>query len=178
MQVTAGTLKGREFSSPPGFRAHPMSDRIKNALFNTLGDIEGLTVLDAFGGSGALAFEAISRSAKEAVICEMNRRVIDTIRRNIQSLGVQEAVKLKQMSIYTYANNADESFDLVLIDPPFDQWQEQEPEKLVKLLSPGGLMVISMPQNQPIASVKGLELLKRARYGKAALVFLRSSQTT
>ncbi|MCA9330109.1 RsmD family RNA methyltransferase, partial [Candidatus Saccharibacteria bacterium] len=63
MRIISGKLGSRQFIAPKGFATHPMGDRVRTALFNTLGDIVGLTVLDAFGGSGAISFEAISRGA-------------------------------------------------------------------------------------------------------------------
>jgi 16S rRNA (guanine966-N2)-methyltransferase len=67
MRVVAGSLKGRIFNEPSGHQTHPMSEKVRGALFNALGDIEGLSVLDAFAGSGALSFEAVSRGAKSVV---------------------------------------------------------------------------------------------------------------
>ena len=63
MRIIAGTLKGQQFQTPHSHKTHPMGDKIRGALFNVLGDIEGLSFLDAFSGSGALAFEAASRGA-------------------------------------------------------------------------------------------------------------------
>ena len=70
MRIIAGDLKGREFKSPRGRTTRPMSEKTRGALFNTLGDIEGLSVLDGFAGSGALVFEAISRGAVSALAIE------------------------------------------------------------------------------------------------------------
>jgi 16S rRNA (guanine966-N2)-methyltransferase len=67
VRIIAGSLKGRTFSEPHGHRTHPMSEKVRGALFNALGDIEGLTFLDAFAGSGALSFEAASRGAKSVI---------------------------------------------------------------------------------------------------------------
>ena len=67
MRVIAGRLGGRLFDSPHTRRTHPMSDKARGALFNMLGDIEGMHVLDPFAGTGALSFEAISRGAASAL---------------------------------------------------------------------------------------------------------------
>jgi 16S rRNA (guanine(966)-N(2))-methyltransferase RsmD len=77
MRIIAGTLGGRTFESPHGRRTHPMSDKVRGSLFNTLGDIDGLTILDAFAGSGALAFEAISRGAEHVLAIEIDNRAQD-----------------------------------------------------------------------------------------------------
>src|SRR5580704_8750565 len=93
MRVIAGYLGGRSFNSPGGHRTHPMSDKVRGAIFGVLGDIKGLTVLDAFAGSGALAIEAISRGAKSAVAIEVDKRAHAIIVENIQALGLEARVK-------------------------------------------------------------------------------------
>ncbi len=71
MRVIAGWLGGQNFDSPKSNRVHPMSDKMRGAIFGVLGDIKGLTVLDAFSGSGALAIESISRGAKSAIAIDV-----------------------------------------------------------------------------------------------------------
>ena len=72
MRVIAGRLGGRNFDSPKTQRTHPMSDKVRGALFNALGDLGGLTVLDAFAGSGACSLEAASRGATEVLAIDIN----------------------------------------------------------------------------------------------------------
>ena len=67
MRIISGVLGGRVFKAPNGNKTHPMSEKIRGAMFNSLGDISGLTVLDAFSGSGAVAIEAFSRGAEHVV---------------------------------------------------------------------------------------------------------------
>src|SRR6185312_1690039 len=94
LRVVAGALGGRVFDSPDGHRTHPMSERVRGGLFNALGDIENLTVLDAFAGSGALGFEAISRGAASVLAVEIDKRAQDAISRNIRTLGLAKQMKL------------------------------------------------------------------------------------
>src|SRR5437763_9364629 len=93
MRIIAGSLKGRIFRDPPGHHSHPMSDKARGALFNALGDIEGLTFLDAMAGSGALVFEAISRGAKSAVAVEQNRAPYKFIKQSAKELDIEDRVK-------------------------------------------------------------------------------------
>src|SRR3954470_23836038 len=93
MRIIAGQLKGQQFQAPHGHKTHPMSDKMRGALFNVLGDIEGLTFLDAFAGSGALAFEAASRGAKAVTAIEIDNSAHKTIGQNIKALHISTQVK-------------------------------------------------------------------------------------
>src|SRR5262245_30096392 len=94
MRIIAGRLGGRLFESPHTSRTHPMSDKARGALFNVLGDINDLSVLDPFAGTGALSFEAVSRGAAHATAIESDRLAQKVIQGNISSLGLQNQVKL------------------------------------------------------------------------------------
>ncbi|MFO0882462.1 MAG: RsmD family RNA methyltransferase [Candidatus Saccharimonadales bacterium] len=94
MRIIAGTLRGRNFDSPHSHKTHPMSEKMRGALFNVLGDITDLTIFDAYGGSGAVAFEAVSRGAKKALITEVDVTVAKVITGNIKKLGLDEKVPI------------------------------------------------------------------------------------
>ena len=90
MRVVAGRLGGRRLRAPRGRDTRPTSDRVREALFSMLGALEGARVLDLFGGSGALAIEALSRGASSAVIVERDGRAVEVIRANLDALGLGE----------------------------------------------------------------------------------------
>ena len=96
MRIITGKLGHHLFDSPKGRQTHPMSEKIRGALFNMLGDINNLTVLDAFGGSGALAFESISRGARSAYILEPDKTAFKIIVQNIATLGISDQVVAKK----------------------------------------------------------------------------------
>ncbi len=175
MRIIAGTLGSRQFKSPPGHRTHPMGDRIRTALFNTLGDISGLTMLDAFAGSGALSFEAISRGVKHATMLEMDRDAYDVIQENITTLRLEDRTQLIHINArsWSYRNNT-ERFDLVFCDPPYDQIQETVIEKLAKHTREGGLMVLSLPLHGDIRLPEDkFEKVADKTYGTVNLRFFR-----
>src|SRR5579883_2683533 len=105
MRIVAGTLGGRQFEAPKGHRTHPMSDKVRGALFNMLGDISGLTVFDAFAGSGALSFEAISRGAKSAVAVDIDKSAHKTILKNAKQLGVPAQLKAIRANASGWSDN-------------------------------------------------------------------------
>jgi 16S rRNA (guanine966-N2)-methyltransferase len=174
MRVIAGTLKGRQFNSPGGHRTHPMSDKIRGAIFNILGDIKGLTVVDAFAGSGALCFEAISRGAKSVLAIELDKIAVRTIKENIELLGVEDRVTLLPGTSKGWSNrHKDLKFDLVLCDPPYDKVQIAHIQKLVNNVTPSGLLVLSWPSFLESPELVGMEQIRSNVYGNARVVFFR-----
>lgn len=174
LRVIGGSLGGRQFASPPGRRAHPMSDRIRGALFNALGDLSGLTVLDGFGGSGALSFEAISRGADSVLICEKEPRVATTIAKNIAALGLEGQIKLFTGNVYSWMNHHPDQFDVVLVDPPYQDFAGQKLPKLLSAVKSGGIMAVSHPSDASLPELDAKQL-KAKRYANAALAFYRKT---
>ena len=180
MRVIAGYLGSRQFDAPRGVATHPMGDRVRTALFNTLGDIKGLTILDAFGGSGALTFEALSRGAKHVTVLEIDREAYEVINHNINNLELADKTTLFHINArsWSYRNNT-ERFDLIFCDPPYNQLQETIIEKLAKHTKPGGLMVLSLPPHGDIRLPKEhFELVANKSYGDATLAFYRRLRST
>lgn len=178
MRIIAGSLGGRIFSSPHSHATHPMSDRVRGALFNALGDIAGLTVLDAFAGSGALAFEAVSRGARLAVAIDNDKSAQRTIAENITALGIRQRVKLIRSAAGAWLATAveDQRFDIVLCDPPYQDLQVATLERLAHRVSPEGIMVLSWPGREAPPVFVGLNLVLQKSYGDAQLLFYRASE--
>lgn len=174
MRVIAGQLGGRIFDSPHVTRTHPMSEKMCGALFAILGDIEDLTVLDAFAGSGALSFEACSRGALRATAIEIDRQSAKTIARNIEKLGLQKTVQLVQASNESWMRtNTEVRFDIVLCDPPYDNPQLETVGKLAKYVARGGILVLSYPSSEAIPELPDLGCIEQRSYGDARLIFYR-----
>lgn len=175
MRIIAGQLKGRTFDSPKGHRTHPMSDKMRGALFAMLGDIEDLTVLDAFAGSGALSFEAISRGAASALAIDADISAQRAIAENIAKLGLEQLVKMVRASANAWlGTNEGASFDLVLCDPPYDNLQESLIARLAHAVRTQGLLVLSWPGAEPLPQLEGLKLEAARRYGDSQLGFYRA----
>jgi 16S rRNA (guanine966-N2)-methyltransferase len=169
VRVIAGRLGGRHFDSPHGNRTHPMSDKIRGALFNTLGELGGLSVLDAFAGSGALSFEAISRGATKVVAIDSDRAAIRAFTENIKSLGLGHQVKIIGAAAGAWLTTSDEKFDIVLADPPYNNVQL---ELLVRLAERAtNLFVVSLPPQINLDLGAQFEIASNKSYGDAQLVF-------
>ncbi len=175
MRVIAGILGGRQFASPHSHNTHPMSDRARGALFNVLGDISGLQVLDAFSGSGALAFEAISRGAESVLAIDSDRAAQRAIEQNIRDLGVANKVKLVKASTNAWLQtNPENRFDIILCDPPYEDLQPNLLKRLADRVLTGGIVVLSLPPNaNTTLSEPDYELVAHKDYGDAQLFFYR-----
>ena len=175
MRIIAGTLKGRTFDAPHGHRTHPMSDKMRGALFAILGDIDGQEVLDAFAGSGAISFEAISRGASRVTAIESDRLAQRAIAGGIASLGLQDRAKLISASVGAWLSTSDRMFDIVIADPPYDDLQQPLLARLTDRVKRGGLFVLSWPGNLPPPVLDPLMLVSQKSYGDGQLIFYRSA---
>lgn len=175
MRIIAGRLGGRVFLSPRGHRTHPMSDKGRGALFNALGDIEGLSVLDAFAGTGALGFEAISRGAAQVTAIERDLGAQKAIAANIDSLGLTAEIKLVKANAAGWLKTSDATFDLVLLDPPFDDLQPALLARLAGRTRAGGTAVFSLPPIAQIELPAEFRYLTAKEYGDNKLVFYRKT---
>ena len=152
-----------------------MSDKVRGGLFNALGDIEGLAVLDAFAGSGALSFEAVSRGASQAVAIDIDPDAHVAMNKNIRALGFTSSVKSIRANVNSWSdNNPSITFDIILCDPPYDGLR---PDLLIKLAHHaelGGVIVYSLPPNTSLnLPTSDYQLLSTKSYGDAQLVFYR-----
>lgn len=178
MRVIAGTLGGRHFESPHGHRTHPMAEKVRGGLFNALGDIDGLTVLDAYSGSGALAIEAISRGAKHVIAVDIDKNAHLTITKNVQSLGLESQVQAVRARIVAWLyRNSTAQFDLIFADPPYNDIHDKTLEKLAVRLKQNGIIIYSLPPNDRFTlPAEKYEKVAEKSYGDATLHFYRKIQ--
>jgi 16S rRNA (guanine966-N2)-methyltransferase len=169
VRVIAGAFKGRTLHAPRGKRTRPTADRVREALFSMLGPLDGARVLDLFAGSGALAIEALSRGAAEAVLVERDPRAVAAIERNLEPLGA--AATVRRRDVLDYLRDSDEGpFDLVFADPPYDAASRLAAplgEELPKLVSEGARIVIESDKRKQLELA--LPLLRERSYGDTAI---------
>jgi 16S rRNA (guanine966-N2)-methyltransferase len=171
MRVIAGSLRGRRLSAPRGAeRTRPTSDRVREALFATLGDIDGVSVLDLFAGTGALGIEALSRGASSALFVERDRAALRALRANLEALELREPHALvrsgEALAALRAARKRGETYDLVFLDPPYGQARELEgplSATLPAILKPAARAVVESDRRSPL--VLALEPLREKRYG-------------
>ncbi len=153
-----------------------MGERIRGAMFNSLGDISGKTILDAFAGTGAVGLEALSRGSAQATFIEKDRVAQKKIEENISDLGVQSQARVVKTSVLNWLDTAEkEKFDLIFADPPYDDMQLSTVARLAPYLKPKGLMILSHPGRESAPTVNGVVVVDKRSYGDAALAFYQTS---
>ncbi len=179
MRVIAGTLGGRRLRAPAGRATRPTSDRVREALFSMLGEIDGARVLDLFAGSGALGIEALSRGAAHAVFVERDAAAAAVLRANLRALGVgrerAEVRRADAQATLRHASRSGEKYDLVFIDPPYGEastWSPRLSASLPELLAPGGRAVAESDRRLPLAL--GLPVETERRYGDTSITIHRN----
>ena len=127
MRVVAGELGGRRLIAPEGMTTRPTTDRVREAVFNSLtaaGLIEDAVVADLFAGSGALGIEALSRGAAKCTFVERDRGALVALRQNIAALRIEDRTTVVTSDVLAWVP-AMRNIDIALIDPPytFDAWE-------------------------------------------------------
>jgi 16S rRNA (guanine966-N2)-methyltransferase len=192
MRITGGTLRSRALRAPRGQATRPTSDRVREALFGILasaGVLEGARVLDLYAGTGALAFEALSRGAARATLVESSRDALAAVRANVASLGVEDRAHVVAGDVRDVARLLARvrvsvgacagPFDLVLADPPWalvDAGQVTRAlEELVAagLLAPDARVVLEHAARSLAPEIGGLVRGETRRYGDTALTFYK-----
>ncbi len=178
LRVIAGSAKGRKLKMPPGDSTRPVMDRVKQALFNILGDdIQSATFLDLFAGSGGIGIEALSRGAAHATFVESQALAARTIQANLLLTGFTEQARLVRTDVFIYLRNDPRAgFDFVYIAPP--QYHALWLETLKVLdarpawVNPDGLAIVQIdPREFSAPPLEHFQLLDQRKYGNTLLCF-------
>ena len=184
MRVISGSAKGHRLYAVPGEATRPITDRVKESLFNILGDfIVGAWVLDLFAGTGAVGIEALSRGAAYAVFVDKSPIALRTVRRNLEHTRLGERATLIQADVFRYlAGPVKQPFHLVYVAPPqYRGWWiraikilDERPEWLVSSSVGNGVVVAQMhPREYQTMALSHLSINDTRRYGSTLLCFYR-----
>lgn len=169
MRIIGGKYRHRLISFPDDMaHTRPTKDRIREAVFSALGDINGFQVLDLYAGSGSMGIEAISRGAKHAIFVDISSLAIKTIKDNISNLNIDssdyEIIKNNDLAAIESFKQRNLKFDLVVLDPPYEQG---EYEKIAELLVDSNLLnenaIIVMETNRAI-TLENIDYQKNKEY--------------
>lgn len=123
MRIITGKLKGRKINLPAKLDLRPTTDRTKESIFGLIDahkEIKGVSVLDLFGGSGNLGFEAISRGAAHVEFVEKEREAVKHIQKTAELFKVEDQVTIVTMPVEVYIQKKFKSFNFIFADPPYD----------------------------------------------------------
>jgi 16S rRNA (guanine(966)-N(2))-methyltransferase RsmD len=174
MRVIAGQLGGRRLRAPSGRVTRPTSDRVREALFSMLAELDGAAALDLFAGSGALGIEALSRGAASAVFVERDGGALRALRENLASLDLAAPVaqvrRAEAASALQSARRRRETYDLIFIDPPYDTAHDWGPE-LSALLPPllGPLARVVVESDRRMQLELDIEVERERRFGDTTI---------
>ncbi len=172
MRIIAGLAKGRRLASPPGATTRPLTDRVREAVFASLGsDVRSARVLDLFSGTGSAGLEALSRGAASVVFVERDRKALDALRTNVAAVGLGGEIVADDVD--RYLTRTATMTDLAFVDPPYAlplPSVSQILERLEPRLADGGTVVVHRRKgDEPPQRVGELSLVDRRRYGDAEL---------
>ncbi|MCZ7588329.1 MAG: 16S rRNA (guanine(966)-N(2))-methyltransferase RsmD [Gaiella sp.] len=172
MRIIGGTHKGRRITAPKGVDTRPTGDRVREALFNLVGPVEGASVLDLYAGSGALGLEALSRGARRCVFVEADAAAYRAIKANLETLGLTGGLVVRRdvIAVLREERSAGRRHGLVLVDPPYERWTGLEPalgELLPPVVADSGIVVVETGAR--VEPTLPLALVTTRRYGSARL---------
>jgi 16S rRNA (guanine966-N2)-methyltransferase len=177
MRIVAGSRKGHRIAAPKGTITRPTGDRVREAAFSLIGPVEGAAVLDLFAGSGAMGLEALSRGAASCAFVERDRDAARVIQANLEKLRLTGATVANRDVTAALRDELARRrrYDLVLVDPPYDEWNSHAPalsEQLPGVLADDALVVVETSDR--IEPELPLDLVTTRRYGSARItVFSR-----
>jgi len=173
VRIIGGAWRRRVLRFPDSEALRPTPDRVRETLFNWLGqDLDGLTCLDLFAGSGALGFEAASRGAARTVLVEQAPRVLAALRENVKMLGAEGTVEIVRADALQYLASTASKFDIVFLDPPYRQgWMERLTQSLLAVVREDGAIYVEAEHE--IASLGDWRAVRHGRAGEVHFHLLR-----
>ena len=185
MRVIAGSAGGFHLAVPKS-GVRPTMDRVKAAIFSSLGDaIPGEKILDLFAGSGALGIEALSRGAASAVFVEEDRQSIVVIEKNLAKTKLKGRVRQENVFEFLRRSAGKETFKIIFADPPYEKTKSGERftekllanESLPRLLEPDGIFVLEKQPSESLPEMKQWCVLRQKTYGATEVIFLSAIRT-
>lgn len=181
MRIIGGTARSRIIEAPKGMDTRPTLDRIRENIFNIIQrHVYDARVLDLFSGSGALALEAISRGASQAVLVDHDRAASQCERRNIQTLHFEDKTRVlmtdwAQAVRQLTAEKA--AFDLLFLDPPYAMHDLTEVTQALKpIMASDALLITEHQAEKPYAVADGFVQTDSRRYGYVGVTIYRLAE--
>ena len=185
LRVIAGKAKGRKLNSVPGDTTRPITDRVKEALFNIIaGDVLDSNWWDLFAGTGAVGIEALSRGAASVRFSDANRAPIETIQFNVEHCGFKSQAEIRRADAFAFLSSPlDRKFEYIYIAPPQykEMWAKalELVDKNIDWLSEDGWVIVQIaPREYTSLALENLEEIEERKYGSTLLVFYERKETS
>jgi len=187
IRIIGGEYGGRFIAMPKRVEIRPTQDKVREAVFNILGDINDKNVLELFSGSGAFGIEAISRGAKYVTFVDNNSICLETTRENIGSLGVDESrfelVRANALSVLSRLEKQESKYDIIFLDPPY--YKNIARKCLINIdsydiLSQIGTVIVEHFKKDSVSlDLNSLVFEKERRYGDTVIsIFRKKNEKT
>ncbi len=180
VRVIGGEARGRTLKSVPGKGTRPITDRVKEALFNILaGEIEGARILDLFGGTGSVGIEALSRGARAATFVEKAAKAYRVLRQNVKTVGFEDRAQVVHGDAFVFLRGEpEEPYDIVYIAPPQykGMWRKalEMLDERPQWVAEDGLVIVQIdPKERQRVELRHFDLEQERRYGDTLLLFWR-----
>lgn len=179
MRVISGSAKGLKLTSVPGKSTRPITDQVKEALFNIIGiDVAGKYFLDLFGGTGAVGIEALSRGAEHAVFLEINYHAVKVIQKNLESTQLAPYATVYKKDVFAYLRDSPtQAFEYVYIAPPQYKsiWEKamHALDENPNWVGPGETVIVQIHPKEFIEGINyaNFDEFDRRSYGDTMLIF-------
>lgn len=178
-RIIAGTARGKTLQVPK-HGTRPTSERVRESLFSMLeheGAVRGASVLDLYAGSGALALEALSRGATDAVLADISGPAVQAARRNVRRCGFDNQARVLKSDAIRFLEGTDQTFDLIFLDPPYDispLTLTDVLDRVTTIVEASGTVVLERSRRgHAVTTFGGLEVTKERVWGDTAAWFLK-----
>lgn len=172
LTIISGKFKSQKLQAPPSSITRPVSEKVRAAIFNTLGDrVEAAEVLDLFAGSGALGLEALSRGAQEITLVDQSHKATEVIRLNAAKFNADDKLQIHNESVERFVDHLKSRYDIIFCDPPYAELDFNLVERTLNLLQLDGILVLSCSSKVEIDEDR-FEVVQQKTYGDTKIAYI------
>jgi len=174
LKITSGKFGGRTIAQPNTDKTRPVSEKTRHAIFQTLGDVGGLSVLDLYAGSGALGLEALSLGASSATFVDSAKISANTIRQNVKELDLAARAEINVKKVDQFLSSTTDKYDLIFLDPPYAEFDTDVVRLAGEHLSSNGIIIVSCSSKTELtATIDQLQMIKAKIYGDTQIAYFK-----
>jgi len=178
LKIVGGEAKGRKLRGPKTAQIRPATSRVRKSIFDILGDLSGLAVLDLFAGTGSMGLEALSRGANSVCFVDQGQAAISLLFKNLEMTGFMERSRILKKSAAAAVELLSKKgarFDIIFLDPPYDRGLVDATLRKINrfpLLTDQGQIVCEHSPREPPTFLDGLQKADFRKYGQTLVTFL------